>query len=74
MGRLSVLVAGLLDRPVSGSGSGAFASCAVWLGCFYRCWVRRARRKPRVLCLAKGRRIFLAFLSVPVRAVVRCLA
>ena len=61
MGRLSFSVVGLLGRPVSGSGSGAFASCAVWLGCFYRCWECRARRKLRVQCLAKGRRIFLAF-------------
>jgi len=36
VGRLSVLVAGLLDRPVSDSGSGAFASCAGALGVFIR--------------------------------------
>ena len=61
VGRLSFSVVGLLGRPVSDSGSGAFASCAVWLGCFYRCWVRRARRKPRIQCLLKVRRIVWLF-------------
>jgi len=32
VGRPSFSVAGLLGRPVSGSGSGAFASCAGSLG------------------------------------------
>ena len=68
MGRPSLSVAGLLDRPVSGPGSGAFASCAGSLGVFIRfgCAAHDASRGFRVLGT------FGAFFSFFVRAGSSC--